>query len=136
MAQYNIGDRVECLANCNKGKKGTIVKICADRVYVKYDDCSEGNSVKPSKYYKLISCDKTNNVVGKTMSSLKEAFVMAFLGEPEKSFRKAGITNGDGLLNCEGRELFENWLFQQNKDKFNSDVVQPILADMDKECKK
>ncbi len=43
---------------------------------------------------------------------------------------------GDGLLTCEGKELFENWLFQANKDKFNTDVVQPMIADMEKECSK
>ena len=74
----------------------------------------------------------TNN--NKTMS-LRESFVNLFKTEPEKSFKKLRITNDDGTLNSEGEDLFINFLFAQHKDKFNEEIVQPILSER-KEDKK
>jgi|ERR1035437_2623526 hypothetical protein len=63
----------------------------------------------------------------KTMS-IKESFISVFLTEPEKSYRKAGITNGDGLLTCDGRDIFLTWLLKQYPN-FKTEVVDSILAD-------
>lgn len=94
----------------------------------------------PEKYYKLITpCDKKNNVVGKTMSLISK-LMLSLKSEPEKSFIKAGITNADGTFTCEGKELFINWLFQDEatRTKFNTEVAQPILEQIkeDKDCAK
>ncbi len=72
--------------------------------------------------------NKKNNM------TLKEKFVLAFLGEPEKSFRKTDITNGDGFLTTEGQAVFLAWLLKENGTKFKTDVVDGMLADLEKEC--
>ena len=68
--------------------------------------------------------------------TIKEKFIIALLPEPEKSFRKAGITNGDGLLTTEGTAIFLSWMLNQNKDKLNTDVVQPLLKEQQDEAAK
>lgn len=73
--------------------------------------------------------EKLNKVINRTMSNIKEKFITALLPEPEKSFRKAGITNGDGLLTSDGQTIFLTWLLNQNKDAFNKEVVQPLLEE-------
>lgn len=73
---------------------------------------------------KLITNEKSMN--------LKEKFITAFLSEPEKSFRKAGITNGDGILTDEGQEVFLTWLLKQQGGTFKTEVVDPLLAEEEK----
>ncbi len=74
------------------------------------------------------------------MSNFLEKAALAFKSEPEKSFRKAGVTNGDDLFTEEGAKLFLTWLSKQDcqklaahkgsiQDKFREDVVDKILEE-------
>lgn len=67
--------------------------------------------------------------------NLKEKFITAFLSEPEKSFRKAGITNGDGILTDEGQEVFLTYLLKKEGATFKTEVVDVLLAEEEK-CSK
>lgn len=69
----------------------------------------------------LINSNKTMN--------LKEKFTQIFLQEPEKTFRKAGITNGDGILTDDGQKIFLTWMLGKNGAEFKTAVVDPILAE-------
>ena len=42
--------------------------------------------------------------------------------------RSIGITNGDGLLTSDGRDIFLTWLLKNNPN-FKTEVVDAILAD-------
>jgi len=64
--------------------------------------------------------------------NLKEKFVTLFISEPEKSFRKIGITNGDGILTEDGQKVFLGWLLKQNGDAFKKEVVDPMIAEEEK----
>lgn len=64
----------------------------------------------------------------KPMSMLTK-FSNLFTSEPTKSFRKAGIVNSEGFLTNDGTQLFVNWLLKVNGEQFNTEVVQPLLAD-------
>ena len=68
----------------------------------------------------------------KTMN-ITEKFTTMFLAEPEKSFRKAGITNGDGYLTSDGQKVFLTWLLKKNGDAFKTDVVDVLLKEMEDE---
>jgi hypothetical protein len=63
------------------------------------------------------------------MTNLIEKAKLLVMSEPQKSFRKSGITDGDDQLTQEGKELFINWLFKKNQDEFNKEIVQPLLAE-------
>ncbi|HWY36252.1 MAG TPA: hypothetical protein VNX68_16520 [Nitrosopumilaceae archaeon] len=124
--EYEVGNRV---VNLKNGKTGTVRCSKNGAVEVFYDDCTTGSCKgHPEKYYKLIACDKKNNVMGKIMD-IQKSFVMAFLAEPEKSYRKAGITNGDGILTDCGVKIFLTYLLK-NTPAFKTDVVDGILTDM------
>ncbi len=64
--------------------------------------------------------------------SIIEKFKISLIGEPNKSFRKAGITNGDNMLTLEGQQIFLSYLLEKNGDAFKKDVVDRLLAE-DKE---
>jgi hypothetical protein len=66
--------------------------------------------------------------------NLKEKFVLAIISEPKKSFRKAGITNGDDFLTDEGTKIFLTWLLHNKfADEFKKDVVDGILKEKEKD---
>lgn len=62
-------------------------------------------------------------------TSLKEKFLISLKPEPQKSFRKAGITNGDDMLTSEGRDVFLSWMLSKHGEEFKKDVVDEILKD-------
>lgn len=76
----------------------------------------------------LITDEKPN----KSMN-LKESFAIAFKSEPEKSFRKAGITDGDDLLTPDGQQIYLSWLLKSNGSEFKKEVVDDILKQMEKD---
>ncbi len=69
-------------------------------------------------------------IIKKTMPNIKEKFVLALTKEPQKSFRKAGITNGDDLLTDEGTKVFLTWLLHKKyADEFKTEVVDDLLEE-------
>ncbi len=60
-------------------------------------------------------------------SSVLERFAIAVLPEPDKSFRKAGITNGDGILTSQGSAVLLTWLLKKHGKEFNDEVVSELL---------
>jgi len=70
-----------------------------------------------------------NNDNEKTMT-LKEKFVLTLTREPQKSFRKAGITDGDDLLTQEGERVFLSWLLHKKyAEDFKKEVVNNLLEE-------
>lgn len=122
----------ECGGECPYAKVGDIIEpacVHGSSIYVKKGGgsgsiCSHGNAweLKIGQHCELIT-NKSN------MSNLKEKFVQIFLSEPEKSFRKAGITNSDGILTEEGQEVFLTWVLKKYGPEFKTDVVDPLLAE-------
>jgi len=72
---------------------------------------------------------KNNN---KHNMDLKERFVLAVTPEPQKSFRKAEITDGDNLLTQDGQKIFLTWLLGKYADEFKTAVVDGLLKKEDK----
>lgn len=68
---------------------------------------------------------KSNN---KSVANLIEKFRLLGKGEPEVSFIKAGVQTMDGSLTAEGKALYDAWKFEKDKEAFNTEVVQKILA--------
>lgn len=76
-----------------------------------------------------------NNLISINNMDIKEKFLTSIKKEPEKSFRKAGITNGDDMLTSDGQAVFLCWLLQKNGTEFKKDVVDDILKEEEKEKK-
>jgi len=82
----------------------------------------------PKDYAEVID-EKVDNNINKPMN-LKEKFVLAITPEPQKSFRKAGITDGDDILTEEGTKIFLTWLLHHKfAEEFKKDVVEGILKE-------
>lgn len=78
-------------------------------------------------------CDEELEFYNKQNMNIKEKFLISLKSEPHKSFRKAGITNGDDMLTDEGREIFLGYLLSKYGDDFKKDVVDELLKKEDKE---
>lgn len=79
-------------------------------------------------YFQKVSTNLNN-------MSLKEKFATAFKSEPEKTFRKAEITNGDDFLTEDGQNIFLSWLLKKHGEEFKKEVVDK-LTKSDKKCNK
>ena len=82
-------------------------------------------------YERNLTLIKNNN---KKMN-IKDSFTLAFKQEPEKSFRKTGITNGDDFLTEDGQKVFLSWLLKKNGADFKKEVVDDLLKEIEKDNK-
>lgn len=98
------------------GDCGTVVFITGSRAGASY-----GSHVSELKL--------KNNI--HIMKDIKERFTLAFKQEPEKSFRKTGITNGDDFLTDDGQKVFLAWLLKKHGEEFKTDVVDDLLKDLE-----
>ena len=87
----------------------------------------------------LAHCDITVNgnssksLTPNRMADLKEKFALIFTSEPKKSFRKAGITDGDNFLTDDGKSVFLAWLLDKLGDDFKKEVCEELLKKEEKE---
>ena len=120
----SLGDYVEVygcdcgIRDCSNGMSGEVDNIDEHNVSVR------NVGIWHEQYLRLVKPKNNNNTM-----NLKENFVMAFLPEPEKSLRKAGITNGDGILTDDGVKVFLTWLLKKQAQPFVDEVVADILKD-------
>ena len=122
-----IGDIVKALqGGSHNGQEGIIITTyagCNSAWNVRFDDGStEG-------YY-----ENNLQLINKKMN-IKDSFTLAFKQEPEKSFRKTGITNGDDYLTDDGQKIFLSWLLKREGAKFKEEVVNDLLVEMEKDNK-
>lgn len=121
--KFKVGDKViiagcTCGGNdCSNGKTAVISEVSANGM-----NHLEGLGEWNNKNLKLLETNKNN-------MNIKDKFVEMFLKEPEKSFRKAGITNGDGFITEEGQTILLTWLLNKNGDAFKTEVVDGLLAE-------
>jgi hypothetical protein len=87
--------------------------------------CREWFGVSSGVHQYLLELISTNKSF---MQDIKEKFLLALKSEPEKSYRKAGITNGDDLLTEDGTKIFLTWLLSKNPE-FKTEVVDGLLAE-------
>jgi len=66
------------------------------------------------------------------MASLKDSFNLLFKPEPQRSFQKAGVTDGNDVLTSDGQTVFLSYLLRKHGADFNTEVVQEILKQREK----
>ena len=107
------------------GKKYTIKNISGNGDWpicmVETTTSFHPDELEPEKFIQSLTLS--------TMSII-ESFAQLVKSEPQKSFRKAGITNGEDLLTDEGIKVFLTWLLNRNADDFKNEVVTPLLVEM------
>ena len=78
--------------------------------------------------------DDKSSLTNKNMN-IKEKFNQLFLKEPEKSFRKVGITDESDILTEDGQNIFLSWLLKQKGEQFKKEIVDKLLEEDKKEDK-
>ncbi len=115
-------------------KPDTKCKVCGrmtssnDDKYCR-DHCNE-TIIKKINDSIQVSKEDTN-----TMKDLLTKFKNAIMDEPRKTLIKYGVETEGGDLTSEGKELFLNWLYTNNKDKFMEEVISVIKKAEEKEKK-
>ncbi len=135
--KFKVGDEVKIIrwdrvggqpmidANNYIGRVAIITGFEADKMYpydIKFRDSGK----------ELSALETDLELINKNMN-IKEAFVLALTPEPQKSFRKAGITNGDDMLTDDGAKIFLTWLLKQKQDDFKKEVVDGLLKEVKEE---
>jgi len=82
--------------------------------------------------YEMLLHNLLYKEVNNNTMDLKEKFVLAVTPEPQKSFRKAEITDGDNLLTQDGQKIFLTWLLGKYADEFKTAVVDGLLKKEEK----
>ena len=63
--------------------------------------------------------------------NIKEKFILSLTSEPKKTFRKAGITDGDDLLTDEGQKVFLTWLLHSKfAEEFKKEVADELVENI------
>lgn len=133
-SKFKVGDKVERLkVNFNGFNVGDVKTIMSINRYgycdIKINDTCSSSGNDPDNL-KLIT-----NITQKNMN-IREKFVLTLTKEPQKSFRKVGITNGDGLLTEDGQNIFLSFLLHKKfSDEFKTEVVDKLLKEQEKENK-
>lgn len=126
--------------NTYQFKKGDIVrtnKTCGDaKPGVNYTIGYRQGGTTPYIYIdsrEVCSCTEDWILISKanslTQTNMLEKFKQSLLKEPQKSFRKAGITNGDNMLTSDGNAIFMSYLLEKFGADFKTEVVDPLLAE-------
>ena len=80
--------------------------------------------------------DAEITIINSKNMDIKEKFVLAITPEPKKSFRKAGVTDGDDILTDEGTKVFLTWLLHNKyAEEFKTQVVDEILKEKEEKGK-
>lgn len=125
---FKVGDKVQILRK-SYGIPFQQMLLSSDKPNI---DCSpierldDGGYVVVGGYHFLESDLKL--LTNENNMNLMEKFAIALKGEPEKSYRKAGITNGDDVLTDDGVKIFLTWMLKKNPD-FKTEVVDNILEE-------
>jgi len=141
-----VGDRIKGIYNAGGTYTGTVFDIEGDIATIKRDDGKIGRGKNIPGYGCGWDINKghangewgaegycgrieiINQLNNKTMN-IKEKFVQAFLKEPEKTFRKLEITNGDGILTEDGQKVFLGWLLNKYGTDFKTEVCDGLLEE-------
>lgn len=125
MSKFKPGDKVKVIANSSNHDQaiGSEVAVLKDRDSVSFN--------YRDNWY-MNDCDAVliNNKIN---MNIIEKFALAFKSEPEKTFRKAGITNGDDLFTDDGQKVFLSWLLKKHGEDFKKEVVDEILKEEKKD---
>ena len=124
MNDWKEGDKIRMAQNCSGAKEGVVytLKRFSGEIFA--------SELKDDEWVNYCSCEKYWKPVFfnlNFMSNLKEKFALVFKTEPHKSFRKAGITDGDDLLTEDGKAIFLKWLLDRFGSDFKSEVVDELM---------
>lgn len=130
MDKFYIGDKVEVIGATNgwgsvvPGDIGAITSLCGDNRYFVDFEGKQSGWIGDESCFKLVKSCKEN-----FMGNVVEKFKVSLLPEPEKTFRKLGIIDGDNMLTADGVTLMMNFLLDKHKKEFNELVVANLVEE-------
>ena len=129
--KFKIGDRVAYIKDGVAYIKDGVISQTHGLEFSGTTVSGVTSSISNGYYNNCANLLLITNQETKSMN-LTEKFALAFKGEPEKSFIKAGVMKSDETLTEDGKQLFMTYLLRQHGDDFKKTVVDPILAEEEK----
>ena len=130
---FKIGDRVRLnlKASTRHNQEGTIIEHDTNGApwQIIFDDGDTNRAEKSNTTINQETKPKNQTFMSRLISSFK----LMTKSEPEKTFIQAGVTDSNGNLSEEGKELFLAYLLAENGMKFKTDVVDAILEENKKQ---
>lgn len=129
MQEIEVGDVVVKArsGDCNSAKLGVQYVVTQDSDGLCIGD-KPGNMCHCISDWNLITKKGTN-----IMPDLKKDFALLFVAEPEKTFRKTGLTDNTDMLTPDGQTIFLSWLLNSKyAADFKTEVADKLLAEMEK----
>lgn len=139
--RFKPGDKVKVIYNKNcgtvKGLGEEVEYIVIDRVFESSN--SYGYNILDKNGKILSTCShclndddlapytSITNTIKTSMSNIIEKFKLLKIGEPQRSFVKAGIVTSDGKFTAEGKQLFDEFLMDKFAGEFKTEVVDKII---------
>lgn len=129
MAKFRKGDKVRVVKPYGKFELGEVGIIDENDSGVPYAiwECKNNRDYIGEAYLELIYRPETG--LKKIMNALYDKFKELNLSEPERTFRKASVTDANGDLTEEGRKVFDAYLLNKYGMEFKTDVVDKILVE-------
>src|SRR6185369_14303435 len=128
--KFKVGDRVRQIVSgwntspYDNEKEAVVLEVENDKIRIREIGtwALVTTEWRNERGFELIS-------INQSTMDIKEKFQLAFKSEPEKSFRKAGVTNGDDYLTDGGQKIFLSWLLKKNGADFKKEVVDSLLEE-------
>lgn len=129
MNPFKVGDTVRCVNTC--GIKGNSTnKLIEGATYIVKEITLHQVDVGLGYVFFHERFELINNKIKQHNNmSMLEKFKLLTMGEPQKTFVKAGIADSDGELNTEGKELFTAFLLAKHGDEFKKNVVDKLIEE-------
>lgn len=141
MKYYQENDNVRIIHNFgNNGLSSSNTHVGEQSIIVNVDRGRERSTDGRFYVYTLDNisgrwCAEELELISKSTKNMNliEKFKLASKTEPEKTFIKAGVMTMDGELTPEGKGLWAAFLVKKFGEEFKTNVVDPILAEMEAE---
>ena len=127
MEKFKIGDKIRMKSSCSGAVCGQIYTLYETNqgLCTKLEEGNNACGCSCNEEWELV----TNNQ--STMSSLKDIVSGFFITEPQKSRLTAGITDKEGQLTSEGKEVYLNYLLSKDTS-FDAEIVAKVIAAQEK----
>jgi hypothetical protein len=134
MSKFKVGDIVK-----NNGSGVACSSVLPDDGTV-LTVVNDGGTLQVKRNGSNCSCQSGWELVSSNNNFMVEGLIAAFkgltVGEPQKSFRKLGITDEQDLMTTDGSRIFLSWLLTRYADDFSKEVVDGLKKQDEEEKKK
>lgn len=128
MSKFKVGDRVQithALSHVDTPHVGKVATIRGEHNANSMKDWFYLQGIGFAMVEDQLQLVETHGSETTFIQNLKQAFASVFKGEPQKSFKKAGVTDASDVLTEDGKSVFLSWLLKKHGEEFQEGSGRP-----------